>query len=62
MIWDEVEAKYGAKMADKMKKSIFLRHNTVTLRSDGKVDIPERDIDLAYRDVTGKKILPWEWD
>ena len=62
MIWEEVENKYGKEIADKIKKSPFLRDVTVELREDGKVDIPERDIELAYKDITGKPIQPWEWD
>lgn len=62
MIWEEVEKKYGKELAEKMKKSGYLVGNTVTITEGGKIDIPERDIDLAYRDVTGKKIHESEWD
>jgi len=62
MIWEEVEEKYGKELADRMKTSEYLVGNTVSIGKDGKIDIPERDIDLAYRDVTGKKIHAWEWD
>ena len=61
MIWSEVEKKYGKEMADIMKTSQFLECITVTLR-DGEMDIPERDIDLAFRDVNGIAIGPEEWD
>ena len=62
MIWDEVEKKYGKKMADKMKKSNMLKGITVSLTDDGKADIPERDIEIAYKDVNKKYIGHMEWD
>ena len=63
MIWKEVEKKYGKKNAAKMKKSKYLMGITVTMGKDGKPDIPERDIDLAYRDTIKKeKIQIEEWD
>lgn len=62
MLWEEVEKKYGKKLAAKMKKSKWLHGITVKIRKDGKIDIPECDIDRAYRDVTGKSIHPSEWD
>lgn len=62
MIWKEVEKKYGTKIANKMEKSEYLQGITLTMGPNGKADIPERDIDLAYRDVMGKKIHPLEWD
>lgn len=61
MIWREVEQKYGKTLAKKMKKSQYLDGITVTMR-DGEMDIPERDIDLAYRDVKKRYIHPEEWD
>ncbi|GAI09732.1 unnamed protein product [marine sediment metagenome] len=62
MIWEEVEEKYGKEIADKMKKSKMMCGITMSLRADGKTDIPERDIELAYKDVMGKPIHPLEWD
>lgn len=62
MIWSEVIAKYGKKNADLMKKSEMLMGITVTMR-DGKMDIPESDIYLAYKDkILKKKINHWEID
>lgn len=49
-------------MADKMSKSQYLECITVRILPNGNTDIPERDIDLAYRDVNGKYIHPGEWD
>lgn len=62
MIWSEVEDKYGKEMADKMKKSQYLFGITCVKRDDGELDIPESDIELAYKDVTGQKIHPYEVD
>lgn len=62
MIWTDVEKKYGKRLANKMKKSEYLQGITVIAGPNGEADIPERDIDLAYRDVMGKKIHPLEWD
>lgn len=62
MIWSDVKKKYGKETADKIRKSPVLRGITVSLREDGKVDIPERDIELAYKDIMGKPIQPWGWD
>jgi len=62
MLWKEVIKKYGKKMAAKMKKSSYLEGITVSIDKNGKMDIPERDIEIAYKDVTGKKISDAEWD
>lgn len=61
MFWEEVEKKYGKRLANKMKKSKYLQGITMTLKN-GKLDIPERDIDLAYRDVMKRPIHIFEWD
>ena len=62
MIWEEVIEKYGKKLAKKMEKSKYLKGITVEMRPDGKTDIPEGDIHLAWKDVTGRQIHPFEWD
>ena len=62
MIWAEVEEKYGKPLADKMKQSNWLEGITLTMRDTGETEIPESDIDNAYRDVTGKRIEDWMWD
>ena len=62
MIWEDVEKKYGKELADKMRKSKYLQGITVELTEEGKVDIPEGDIKLAYKDVTGKPIYYEEMD
>ena len=45
-----------------MKKADILKGITVSLTKDGKTDFPERDIYLAYKEITGKPIGNWEWD
>lgn len=62
MIWQEVINEYGEEMAAKMKKSNMLRGITMTILPNGDRDIPESDIRLAYKDVTGQKIHDLEWD
>ena len=62
MIWKEVEEKYDKKIADKMRQPKYLRGITVELTEEGEVDIPERDIRLAYKDVMNLPIYPFEWD
>lgn len=62
MIWSEVEKKCGKEMADIMKKSRFLNGITVKILPNGEWDIPEEDIELAFRDVNGIAIGPEEWD
>jgi len=60
MLWKEIEEKYGKETANKMKK--HLKGITVRLRKDGKIDIPESDVRLAYKIVMGKKVHSSEWD
>ena len=62
MIWEDVEKKYGKELADKMSKSKYLKGITVELTKEGKVDIPEGDIVLAYKDVMNMPIHYMEWD
>ena len=62
MIWSEVEKKYGKELATKMSKSKYLQGITIELTEEGKVDIPEGDIVLAYKDVMNMPIHYMEWD
>lgn len=62
MIWSEVIKEYGVEMAKKMDKSSFLQGITVRILPNGETDIPRRDIELAYKDVTKQKIYECEWD
>jgi len=61
MFWSEVIETYGSETAALMAESEQLCCITVEMK-DGKVDYPSRDIDLAYRDVMGFDIHPFEWD
>jgi hypothetical protein len=62
MTWEEVEKKYGKRLANKMKKSPYMSNITVSLLSSGETDFPERDIWLAYKDVCKLPIHSLEWD
>lgn len=79
MFWSEVVEKYGEDTADRMSKSMYLTGNTCTiefkdrrdadaryedlLSGEADIDIPECDIELAYRDVILKeKINSMLWD
>ena len=59
---DQVIKKVGKKMWDKMCATGWLDGITVSLNSDGKTEIPESDIDRAYRAAHGERITAWEWD
>ena len=61
MLWEDVEDRYGKKLADKMKKAKALMGITVRITDKG-WDIPESDIERAYKEVKGIKIHPEEWD
>lgn len=54
--------KYGQKTWDKMCATGWLDGITVTLLSNGEMDIPESDIDRAYRASQGHYIHSEEWD
>jgi len=61
MIWNEIIEKYGKDISDKMKDSKMLCCITVEIKN-GEFDYPERNIEIAYRDVTGIDIHYLEWD
>ena len=61
MIWDEVIEKYGFEISEKMKESEMLCCITMEIKN-GEFDYPERDIELAYKGVTGIDIHYLEWD
>jgi hypothetical protein len=58
----ETEAirKYGEETYQKMSK--FMGVITVSLDENGEVDIPERDLELAYKQLHGYKMHSFEWD
>ena len=59
---DQVIKKVGKKMWDKMCATGWLDGITVSLNPDGTTDIPESDIERAYRAAHGERITAWEWD
>jgi len=65
MIWKEVEEKYGKNVSEAMKNSKYLQCITcqeIIIDSKKEVDIPERDIELAFKDIKGEYINSLEWD
>jgi len=62
MIWDDVEKLYGKSIANRMKHSKMLSAITVQVLDNGDFDIPEIDIENAYKDITGQYIHPYAWD
>ena len=57
---NEAIRKYGEKNYKKMCK--YMEAITVSVDKDGKIDIPERDLELAYRQTKGYKPHWSEWD
>ena len=60
--WNQVVDEYGAKMADKMQRTGYLDCITCTILPSGEIDIPQRDIDIAFRAANGGYIGEMEWD
>jgi hypothetical protein len=54
--------KYGAEMMKKMDRTGFLDGITCVLNKDGSIEIPQRDLDIAYRAAKGEEIDLEEWD
>ncbi len=59
---EHIIEKYGQNTWDAMFKTGFLTGVTCVITPDGKLDIPQRDIDIAYRAVKGERISWREWD
>ncbi len=59
---EESKKKYGKSMWKKMCDSGWLSGITIEMRDDGTGDIPQGDLDRAYRAANGEKIHPLEWD
>ena len=53
---------YGYHTWQAMKTSTYLDGITCRMTKDGKMDIPERDLENAYKDIQGLKVHWWEWD
>lgn len=64
MRWSEVVEKYepliGKEGIRRMKDE--MGEITLTMYPDGEANIPENDIDRAYRVITGKPTNPEMWD
>lgn len=58
----EVIKKVGKEMWDKMVATKWLDGITVTMNENGETNIPQSDIDRAYRAAKGEKIHPLNWD
>jgi len=58
MLWEEAEKKCGKALAAKMKK--HMAGATCAIRKDGKFDIPEGDVRLAYKAAMGKEVSEWD--
>ena len=57
MIKEEAIGLYGKEMWEKMIATGWLDGITCVIREDGKIDIPEYDLDRAHRAATGKPII-----
>lgn len=64
MLRSEAIKKYGKSMYKKMLKTGMLTGITLVLNPDGTVDIPETDLELAYKVATKgiNSVHPFEWD
>jgi hypothetical protein len=51
--------KYGQRMFKKMSKHLI---GITVVIQDGEEDIPESDLELAYKIVNKKPVHPLEWD
>jgi hypothetical protein len=54
--------KYGKEMWQKMLDTGWLDGITVVLCDDGEIDIPESDIEIALKAISGTKIKWYEFD
>lgn len=59
---EQVIEKYGKEMWDKMNETGWLDGITVSIDPDGKINIPQSDIDRAYRAANGKYVSHLEMD
>jgi len=60
--WKQVIETYGEEMADKMQRTGYLDCITYIVLPSGEIDIPQRDIDNAFRAANGGIIEDMEWD
>lgn len=59
---EQVIEKVGIEMWEKMCKTGWLDGITCHFNKDGTIEIPQSDIDRAYRAANGERILSHEWD
>jgi len=57
----EAKKRFGKAMWHKMVKSGYLTGITITIK-DGEENIPESDINRAFRAAKGERIYPLDWD
>ena len=55
--WKQIVEKYGVEMATKMGDSGWLDNVMCTVLPSGEIDIPQRDIDLAFKSVNENEEL-----
>ena len=60
--WKQVIETYGEEMAAKMRDGEWLDGITCIVLPSGEIDIPQRDIDNAFRAANGEIIGDMEWD
>jgi hypothetical protein len=58
----QVIEKYGIDMWNKMAATGWLDGITCQVLPDGSINIPQRDINCAYRAATGEFVSDAEWD
>lgn len=56
----EAIKKYGKETFEKMGE--YMDGITISVDEDGDIDIPDRDLELAYKQLKGYKLNPEEWD
>jgi hypothetical protein len=54
----EAKEKYGKKIWRKMQK--YLNGITVAVLPDRDIDIPEEDLENAYKELKGEKLIDWD--
>lgn len=58
----QIIEKYGEVLGKKILSNRFMQGITVRILPNGEHDIPQRDIDVALKDINGRKIEEWELD
>jgi hypothetical protein len=58
--WKQVVVEYGQEMCDKMIATGYLDAITVVRLPSGEADIPQIDIERAYRAANGRTVHDWD--